>query len=891
MAISTWYHTFGLKRLALSIIMIAGLALSSQTTNAQCVYGWGNLAITAPTAGSSWATNSTMTIRWSQGSYNAGYYYMTYKLDYSSNNGSTWVNIVSGINGFTTSYAWTLPLNLTPTTTYRLRVSEVPDYYNFGCAFQYPGQSGTFTVFRACSAPTISAQPTSRTVCTGQPTTFTVASDMATGTYEWFRDGVLVGTTRTPSYTIANVTLASGGLYSVTLRDDCDPAGKFTNSSTARLTVIESPAVTVNLPATRIVCESANDTLRIRAVGAGRSFQWYKDGVAIPGATDSNYVVNNAQATSTGKYYCMIAGTCTPPATSATCDLTVAAKPRITRNPVAVTACPGSSGNAISVTATGLNLAYQWYKDGVRIDGATSSTLTFNNYDYSMNGQYYCLVRSDIPNPNNCAITAQSSTVRVSGYRVPTISVQPKNTIACAGGTTTLVSEFAGTGLTYQWFKDGKALAGQASNTLVLSSIKADAAGRYVVVATGTCGLSTTSDTASVTVITKPTITKQPENTTLTVGERLTLTVDGTDLQSVQWYKNDLAIKDATTTTYSIPSVVKANSGFYSARITNTCGGVVSVAAKVEVNDPVVPRPAIELAETSVDFGEIPAGYSKSTTLAGLIKNVGNAPLTITEIKLSPSDFSLSNAPTTPFDIAPGADQTLVVIAAPTSKGTVNGSMTIRSNAPLTPQTAVALSAKYVLRYDAPASQDYGQVETGASSEKCVTLTNNSSQVVTIDQASVIGVNAAEFSVVTAMPLTIAAGGTAEICVKFNPGTVGTKTAQLSIRSSNGGNSSVELRGRGETPGGVIDAVEAGIGVFPNPATDVLELRFGKAMPAMLCSIVNAAGSVVASMNVESLDAGSTIRWNIADKVASGAYTLVVRYGENATSLPVTVVR
>ena len=81
MAISTWYHTFGLKRLALSIIMIAGLALSNQTTNAQCVYGWGNLAITAPTAGSSWATNSTMTIRWSQGSYNAGYYYMTYKLD------------------------------------------------------------------------------------------------------------------------------------------------------------------------------------------------------------------------------------------------------------------------------------------------------------------------------------------------------------------------------------------------------------------------------------------------------------------------------------------------------------------------------------------------------------------------------------------------------------------------------------------------------------------------------------------------------------------------------------------------------------------------------------------------------------------------------------------
>jgi len=133
-----------------------------------------------------------------------------------------------------------------------------------------------------------------------------VSTDMVTGTYEWFRDGVSLGVTRSPSYTIAPVTLASAGLYSVLLRDDCDPANKFAQSATARLNVIEAPSVTVNVPLTRIICENSNDTLRIRSVGAARRFQWFKDNVAIAGATDSNYIINTAGASATGRYYCVV---------------------------------------------------------------------------------------------------------------------------------------------------------------------------------------------------------------------------------------------------------------------------------------------------------------------------------------------------------------------------------------------------------------------------------------------------------------------------------------------------------------------------------------------------------------------------------------------------------
>lgn len=748
-----------------------------------------------------------------------------------------------------------------------------------------------FTVTVPCVAPTITTQPTSTvSSCSGLPLTLTVGSNLTNGTWEWFRDTVSLGVQSTPTLNIASTTVNDNGVYRCVLRDNCNPATATTTSAFSRVTIIGAPQITVQPATARVVCQSGNDTLRIRATGGGRTFQWFKDGSAIAGATDSNYVINNAQATAAGSYWCVVTGACAPAATSTICAVTVAIRPRITAQPQPLDVCPGTN-NTVSVSAVGNNLAYQWYKDGVLINGATSSSLAFNNYDYSMNGQYYCLVRSDIPNPNNCAISVQSATIRVSGFRPPVVATQPKGAEVCAGTSATLVATFNGTGLSYQWFKDGQAITGQTANVIVLSGAKASDAGRYVVVATGTCDFSTASDTVTVAVIARPSISKNPQPAVLTVGERLSLSVEANDIRSIQWYRNDQPIKDATTANYSIASVVKANAGYYSARISNGCGAVVSAIAKVDVNDPVRPTPAITLGQESVEFGEIPVGYSKSLTVPAMIKNTGNAPLTITAINLSPSDFTLSNAPAVPFDIAPGADQSLVVVATPTTKGPVNGTMTIRSNSTGKPQVTVALSASYVMRYTHDASQSFGLIETGKSAEKCVTLTNSSTQEITIDQVTVTGLNSAEFSVVTAMPVTIAAGATADVCVKFAPGTVGKKTAQLQVRSANGGNSTVNLDGTAETPGGVVDAAEYGLVVGPNPMHSTLELRFGKATATMQIALVDAAGSTVFSMNHDAVDAGAVVRLNTSGSVASGSYMLTIRTGSDVVVVPVSVIK
>ena len=754
---------------------------------------------------------------------------------------------------------------------------------------------GTFTVSAPCFVPTITAQPQSQTICEGFSVTFRVASSMTTGTYEWRKDGVaIIGAPNTNAYTIPAVSTSDAGIYDCILRDACDPATKVATSASALLTVVSRPTITTNLPTNRTICENANDTLRLRATGAGRTFQWFKDGVAITGARDSNYIINNAGAPTNGEYTCLVAGTCSPSATSVVCSVVVASRPRITQEPASLDLCPGATGS-ISVSATGLNLVYQWFRNGVPVSNAFNSTLTFTNYTYDSDGQYYCIVSSNIPNPNNCTITAQSRTVRVSGFRIPKVKENPRSSDACVGTNVTLVADFTGTGLTYQWFRNGVAVNGAVANSLTITGVTAANAGKYYAVATGTCNLLIASDTATVTVIAKPALTTQPTSQTLEVGQRLELSVNASDWRSIQWTRNDQPIVGQTAPSFVIASVTRGDAGLYNARITNACGGVSSAYANVTVKDPTVPEPVLELGQTSVEFGEIPVGYDKSITSPALIKNIGTAPMTVSVLTATPSEFSITNAPALPLTLNPGESTSITVKATPTTKGSLTGNLNIRSNAPASPSANVALTAAYVLRYDHAASEDFGTVMTDVPANRCVRLTNTSALDIAIEQVTFSGMDAGLFSTVTALPLQIAAGQSAELCVKFAPATAGNKSATLNIRSSNGGNSSLSLSGKGEVPGGVIDAAEAGISAWPNPMSDRVEVRFNKPTPAMNISVVSTSGATVASFTHDGVEAGGSFRWNARDTagslVASGTYTMIVRYGENIVTIPLIIVK
>jgi hypothetical protein len=87
------------------------------------------------------------------------------------------------------------------------------------------------------------------------------------------------------------------------------------------------------------------------------------------------------------------------------------------------------------------------------------------------------------------------------------------------------------------------------------------------------------------TACTAPTISAQPVGATKTVGESVTfsVTASGTSL-TYQWRKGGVAISGATSSSYTISSVVVANAGDYDVVVTNGCGSEISNTAVLTVN-------------------------------------------------------------------------------------------------------------------------------------------------------------------------------------------------------------------------------------------------------------------------------------------------------------------
>lgn len=76
---------------------------------------------------------------------------------------------------------------------------------------------------------------------------------------------------------------------------------------------------------------------------------------------------------------------------------------------------------------------------------------------------------------------------------VPVISTQSGNTDACDSTNVLLDITATGTGISYQWYRNGLLLPGDTSAQLLLPTVDAADAGTYICIVTGTCGADTTA--------------------------------------------------------------------------------------------------------------------------------------------------------------------------------------------------------------------------------------------------------------------------------------------------------------------------------------------------------------------------------------------------------------
>jgi hypothetical protein len=467
------------------------------------------------------------------------------------------------------------------------------------------GSCGTITSNAASltvnATTAITAQPANQSSCLGGSVSFSVAATGSGLTYQWRKGGVAISGATAATYNIASVAAGDAGSYDVVVTGACGTV----TSGAATLTINASTNINTQ-PANQTACVGGSATFTVAASGSGTlTYQWRKGGVAIPGATAASFTINPVAAGDAGSYDVVVSSSCGT-VTSSAATLTVNPATAITAQPAGQTICDGSPVT-FNVTATGAGLSYQWRKNGAAIGGATASSFSIASASAGDAGSY------DVVVTGACG-TVTSSAATLTVNPATTISSQPANQTVCAGSSATFSVTAAGSGLSYQWRKNGAAISGATSNSFSIAAAAAGDAGSYDVVVTGSCG-TVTSSAATLTVNAATAISAQPTNQTVCESSPATFSVTATGAGlSYQWRKNGSNIAGATSSSYNIAAATSANAGSYDVVITSSCGTLTSQAATLTVNPAtmITTQPANQSASAgqSVTFSVTASGAS-----------------------------------------------------------------------------------------------------------------------------------------------------------------------------------------------------------------------------------------------------------------------------------------
>ncbi len=147
------------------------------------------------------------------------------------------------------------------------------------------------------------------------------------------------------------------------------------------------------------------------------------------------------------------------------------------------------SNVTMSVAASGTGLSYQWQRNGVPVVGngtATTPNLTISNAQVADTGTYAAVVSN-----SGGAATSAPVQLTVSEGEVappPAISAQPADTTVTSGSPASLSVAASGSGLFYQWYKDGALIPGATSQSLDFPAAQVADAGNYTVVVSNSGG-------------------------------------------------------------------------------------------------------------------------------------------------------------------------------------------------------------------------------------------------------------------------------------------------------------------------------------------------------------------------------------------------------------------
>ncbi len=339
------------------------------------------------------------------------------------------------------------------------------------------------------------------------------------------------------------------------------------------------------------VCPGGPATLRVAASGTGPlTYQWRRDGLPVPGATQSEYAVAEVIPSVVGSYDCVVSNARGGVASQAA-SLSLKPLPSITTQPINRVVCRGGVTTFSLVAAGPGPLTYRWQRNGVNLAGATAATLVIANASDADVASYACVVTGECGSTTSAAVTLQV-------VDSPTITQHPQPRVACLGSPASFTVAATGAApFSFQWRRDGTPVPGATQQTLAIPAVGSADAGTYDCIVTNACGNATST---SATLVVPGRVTSQPADASACVGGSISLSVSAVEATGIQWLKNGTPLADgpqpdgtivsgATTDSLQLANVSLAAAGRYAARIsTSQCSPTLSDEASVVISDPTI---------------------------------------------------------------------------------------------------------------------------------------------------------------------------------------------------------------------------------------------------------------------------------------------------------------
>jgi hypothetical protein len=585
-------------------------------------------------------------------------------------------------------------------------------------------------------------------------------------TYQW--------QSSSDNITFTDVTSAVSASYSPTVTGTAYFRRKViscANNAISNVLTIQAgiaTSITMQPPTTYTACSGSTATISLSAIGEGLAYQWqyYNGSTYIVLANSATYsgvktnsltITNIISGSNTGKYRCVVSGTCSPTIVTSTDANVSIGGPTIATQPVATTVCTGSD-TSLTVVASG-SLTYQWQvsTNGGTVwssltntgiySGVTTNKLKFTAASGIDTYKYQCIVTSTCGNTTSSVATISLQTAITGNTATLTNSGS-----VCTGSNITLTGSTIASP-TYQWFLEVSgnytAISGATSKDYTASNVTSVSNYKRKVTV-NTC--SSLSPAYTITPTNPISITTQPVTPTVLCSGTATVSVTASNVFTYQWQKSTTAGGSSYTALANDP----------------TYSGVTTSSLNIIVN----------------------TGLSGFNYRVQMIGCAGSS---------TPVNSSASNLVTT---------STLTVSTNPINTSScTNGTVTMTGDATASPNNGVTKTYKWQYNLGPATNNDFVDIPVNAYvfnyNTKTVSISNPPKTwdgvaqfrcIISSTCAAAVTTSAATLSVYNAIsnngintPQTICSGDVPQLLTGSNPPTGGNGTFTYQWQESNGG--------------------------------------------------------------------------------------------------------